>query len=300
MPLRSLFRPATLAAAALSLCAGASQAITLIGLTSANEIARIDTLTMADSRMAITGLSMAGERLVGLDTRPSDGRIYGISTANKIYTLDAMSGMATWRADLSAPVIVASRGYGIDFNPVADYNGATSLRLVSSSGDNFAINANTGVVGNMANKIATGYSAVAYTNSMPLMPPAPASTALYYIDSQSDMLRRAGGAFNTPTITDVGALGIDVLRANGFDIAGNGMAYAALTLDDVSLATGLYRIDLASGQASLLRQYQGTLGGLTVSAVPEPGTWAMLCAGLAWVGFSAWRRRAPAGVTTQA
>ena len=87
------------------------------------------------------GISI-GKEPVG--ARPSDGRIYGVSTANKIYTLDAMSGMATWRADLSAPVIVASRGYGIDFNPVADYNGASSLRLVSSSGDNFAINANTG------------------------------------------------------------------------------------------------------------------------------------------------------------
>jgi hypothetical protein len=37
------------------------------------------------------------------------------------------------------------------------------------------------------------------------------------------------------------------------------------------LSTGLYRIDLLNGQATLLRQYQGTLSGLTVSAVPEPG-----------------------------
>lgn len=288
-----LFRPATLAAAAaLLLGAGTSHAVTLIGLTSAHEIARIDTSTLADSRMAITGLSMAGERLVGLDTRPSDGLVYGVSTASKLYTVDAMTGLATWRADLSMPVVMASRGYGIDFNPVADYNGAPSLRLVSSSGDNFAINASSGAVGNAANTIAAGYSAVAYSNSQPLMPPAPSSTALYYIDSNSDMLRRASSAFNTPTITDVGALGIDVLKANGFDIGGDGMAYAALTLDDASLATGLYRIDLASGQAMLLGQYQGTLSGLTVSAVPEPGTWALLAGGLALVAARARRRSA--------
>ncbi len=231
MKLYSIIRPAVWAVATVPASTG-SHALMLVGLTSANEIARIDTMTMMDTRVVISGLSMGGEHLVGLDTRPSNGLIYGVSTANKLYTVDEDSGVATWRADLSAPILMASRGYGIDFNPVADYNDATSLRRVSSSGDNYAINATTGAVGNAANMIAAGYSAVAYANGKLLMPPAPASTALYYIDSTNDMLRRASGAFNTPAIVDVGALGIDVPKANGFDIAGNGTAYAALTLDD--------------------------------------------------------------------
>lgn len=288
-------RTATAAAAVgalLSLAAVGAQAVTLVGLTSANQIVRFNTAAMGmEMPMAITGLSMAGERLIGIDNRPGDGMIYGVSTANKIYTINEMTGAATWKANLSLPVINASRGYGIDFNPVADFNGATSLRLVSTSGENFAINANTGAVGNAANMIAAGYSAVAYTNSMTMPSMAPAGTALYYIDSSNDMLAMAGSAFNTPTIVGVGALGVDVLKANGFEITG-GMGYAALNVDGASLDTGLYSINLMTGAATMIGAYNGTLSGLTVSAVPEPQTYAMLLAGLAGLGFIA-RRRAP-------
>jgi hypothetical protein len=281
-----------LAGAVFALTAASAQAVTLVGLTSASEIVRFDPLAPdAGTRTAITGLA-DGERLVGIDTRPSNGLIYGVSTAQKIYTIDEMTGMASLVANLDVGVINASRGYGIDFNPVADYGGAASLRLVSTTGENFAVNASTGVVGNIGSNIGPGYSAVSYTNSVLLMPPAPASTALYYIDSNTDMLRMAATAFNAPVIMDVGALGVDVLKANGFEVLANGMAYAALTMDDVSLATGIFGINLATGAATMLAGYDGTLSGLTVSAVPEPGTTALLLAGLGVVALRARRRKA--------
>lgn len=278
-----------LGAAALLACAS-SQAVTLIGLNSQNQLSRIDTANIAGAmNMDITGL-MTGDRLVGIDTRPKDGKIYGVSLSNQVYTIDEMTGAASWVAALSAPVIQANLGYGIDFNPVADFGSAASLRLVSSAGDNFAINASTGVVGNAANKIAMDYTAVGYSNSMLMPAAAPASTALYYIDSNTDTLAMAPTAFNTPTITTVGALGVDVLKANGFEVLGNGMAYAALNVDaGTSLATGIYSIDLGTGAATLVGTYNGTLSGLTVSAVPEPGTYAMM--GLGLLGLAALRRR---------
>lgn len=286
------FTRAAVATAALTLATAGAQAITLVGLTSAHELARIDTGNIAGATTtAITGLA-AGDRLVGIDLRPGNALIYGISLSNKIYTVDVATGAATFVAALSAPVVQANLGYGIDFNPVADFSGAASLRFVSSAGGNFAVNASTGAVGNAANTVAAGYTAVAYTNSMPLPMAAPASTALYYIDSSTDTLARAASAFNTPTITTVGALGVDVLKANGFDIA-NGRGYAALNVDaGTSLATGIYGIDLATGNATLLGTYNGTLSGLTVSAVPEPQTYAMLLAGLVAVGAMARRRKA--------
>jgi hypothetical protein len=133
---------------------------------------------------------------------------------------------------------------------------------------------------------------VAYANSMPMPSAAPASTQLYYIDSATDTLAVANSAFNTPTITTVGSLGIDVLRANGFELLGNGQAFAALNVDaGTSLTTGIYGIDLASGEATLLGTYNGTLSGLTISAIPEPSSYALMLGGLGAVAFMARRRR---------
>ena len=285
------FARAHLAAACLATCSLGAQAVTLVGLTSANQITRIDTASIAAATTtAITGLA-PGDRFVGIDLRPKDSKVYGITLSSKLYTVDEMTGATTFVAALSSPVINAGQGYGIDFNPVADFGTGASLRLISSAGNNFAINAGTGVVGNLAGSIATGFSAVSYSNSKPLPMAAPASTTLYYINSSTDQLMMATSAFNAPTITTVGALGVDVLKANGFELLGNGMAFAALNADDgSSLVTGLYSINLGTGAATLIGQYNGTLSGLTVSAVPEPQTYAMMLAGLLAVGSLVRRR----------
>ena len=286
----SNFRTA-LATAALGLSALGAQAVTLVGLTSANQLARIDTANVAAATTtAITGLA-DGDRFVGIDLRPKNNMIYGVTLSSQLYTINETTGAATFVAALSMPVINASLGYGIDFNPVADFGSGASLRLVSSAGSNFAVNANTGVVGNAASNIGMGFTAVAYSNSMPLPAAAPPSTALYYIDSNTDTLSKASSAFNAPTITAVGALGVDALKANGFEILGDGRAFAALTLDaGSSLTTGLYDINLNTGAASLVGTYNGTLSGLTVSAVPEPQSLALMLAGLASMASLARRR----------
>lgn len=271
---------------------GVAQAAPLVGLTSSNELALIDTNNVAGaSRVAITGLA-AGDRLVGIDLRPGNNLIYGVSLSNQLYTVDPYSGAASFVAALSSAIVNPGLGYGIDFNPVADFGGGPSLRFVSSAGNNYAINANTGAVGNLTGMIAPGFTAVSYTNSVTLPSSVPPTTQLYYINAANDTLSVALGAFNTPTITPVGSLGNDVLQANGFEVLPGGSAFAALNVDaGTSLVTGIYGIDLNTGAANLLGTFNGTLSGLTSAPVPEPGTLALMSAGLLAMGAVARRRK---------
>jgi hypothetical protein len=277
--------------AAFGAFSASAGAVNLVGITSANELARIDTGNIAAaSRTAISGLD-AGDRFVGIDLRPADNKVYGITLSNRIYTVDAASGAASFVANLSDPIVNPMLGYGIDFNPSADFAGASSLRFTSSAGSNFAINPTTGVVGNAMSNIGAGNTAVTYSNAAILPTMAPASTELYYINSDTDMLSVALTGFNAPTIMTVGALGVDVLKANGFELLASGQAFAALNVDGgTSLVTGIYGIDLASGAATLIGDYNGTLSGLTLAPIPEPGSIAMMLAGLAALGFVGRRR----------
>lgn len=279
-----------MAGAALAVMAFGAQAVTLVGLNSQNQIATINTANIsAATNVSITGLA-AGDRFVGIDLRPGNNTIYGISLSNKIYTVNETTGAATFVTNLGTAVVSSSLGYGIDFNPLADFNNVASLRLISSAGDNYGINVTTGAVATQTS-IGTGFTGAGYSNSTPLPTVAPAAPTLYYLNSTTDSLMKATSSFNNPSIVSVGMLGFDVLKANGFEVLPNDTAYAALNLDDgSSLATGIYSISLTTGAATLVGTYNGTLSGLTVSAVPEPETYALMLAGLLAVGSLARRR----------
>ncbi len=298
-----------------------ANAASLVGLTTSNQLAFFDSTNVAASTLVgINGLS-GGERLVGIDLRPSNNTIYGVSDANNIYTLSStgqatfVAGLRTVSGDVSTPYSIRpSVGYGFDFNPVADFAGGASLRFINTAGDNLAINVNTGaavagVVGNTASNIGTGYSAAAYTNSTPNGPLG--STQLYYINSDTNTLnlhvplRDANGNvlatsnFNAPNIVTVGNLGlgegVDIVSADGFEIFSDSFAFAALTIVSGpgarDAATNLYSINLQNGQATLAGLFNGTLRGLTAapSAVPVPA--AAWLFGSALLGLAGFRRK---------
>lgn len=287
----------TALAAALGFTAHSAHAADFIGLTTGNQIGLISSADPGTASFtSISGLA-SNERILGIDLRPSNNMVYGVSSLNRLYTLDTATGAASFVAALNNAVINTGIAYGIDFNPVADINGAASLRFVSQTGGNYAINASTGAVGNLAGTIQNGITAVAYTNSDASRPAmAPASTALYYISTSSDSLMFAPGAFNAPTISSIGSLGLaaDVIGANGFEIDAMGRGWAALTLDNGD--SGLYMINLSTGGATLSGTLNANLRGLTsapfMAPVPEPETYALLLAGLGLIGTAARRRMA--------
>jgi hypothetical protein len=247
----------------------ASQALaeTIVALRDGNELVTFDSATPATTAAtAVTGL-MPGETLVGIDFRPANGALYGITDQGRIYTI-AVSGAATLASTSS--VVPAGTAFGVDFNPVAD-----RMRVVSDTDQNLRIDVTTGTAITDTsllfapadpNAAANPNAAAAgYTNSAAGV----VTTTLYVIDPGTDVLATQNPP-NNGTLNTVGGLGVDATASAGLDIsrAGN-TAYAALT---VGATTGLYRIDLATGAASSL----GTIGsgagvrGLAVAPPPAP------------------------------
>ena len=170
-----------------------SQAEILIGLSSpvstlTQSLVTFDSGTpSAASSIPITGM-VAGDRFVGIDRRPSEGRLYGLAVnsqfpVGRIYTFNEATGVATLRSTLVADPSdtdspfpyssMANVGFaGVDFSPAVD-----RLRVMSgggSTGANLRINVDTGAVQlDVAPSYRTGdvrstpnVSAIAYSNNV--------------------------------------------------------------------------------------------------------------------------------------
>lgn len=83
-----------------------------------------------------------GGNLIGIDFRPADGQLYGLTDRGDIYTIDLSSGSFGASAKVSTVTPRFSGGFGalVDFNPVAN-----ALRITGSNDQNIAVlNAATG------------------------------------------------------------------------------------------------------------------------------------------------------------
>jgi hypothetical protein len=171
----------TLAAFGMVAAAAPLQAATLLGLTADNALVRIDSETRrASAPVRITG---ADGRVMGIDQRPQDGRIYGVTDSGQIVTIDPANGRATQVSRLNTPFEHGGRAV-IDFNPMAN-----RLRVMGMSGVNLRVNVENGeAVRDGQLKFAPGtpfaeqaprVTAGAYTNSVT----GATATALYTIDT---------------------------------------------------------------------------------------------------------------------
>lgn len=234
------------------------------------------------SRRALTGLR-EGDRLVGIDYRVAKGQLFGLGRSGQLYRIDAASGAAT---PVGTPVAMpAGSEFGFDFNPTVD-----RIRVVSDQGFNLRLHPDTGaVVDGDANQPGVQFDGrLVYDSSDRMAGQVPRIVAAAYTYNKDNekittnyALDGAGGMLvhqgtkevvtpmvspNSGRLYSVGALGTGPFEQASFDISDvSNAAYAGIT---EAGRTRWYRIDLASGRASLV----GTVGGgeaITGSAI-EP------------------------------
>lgn len=269
----------------------------LIGLDNNNNLVSFDPNNLTSTRsVGVTGIT---GNLVGIDFRPRNGDLFGVTDANKVYTINPDTGVATLVLTPNAPPFTLNgTSFGFDFNPTPD-----AIRVVSDANQSTRLSPNTGGLAGTDTPLAYAATdlnagkdpnivAAAYTNSFAPSPDPTRRTTLFVIDSVLDTLATQGSmnflpgapspavSPNTGRLFTVGSLGIDFGPFGGFDIlSSNGVdtAFAAS-------GSSVYSINLSTGAATTLGTIDGgnvNIVGLAARSVPEPGTIGAL------IGFGA-------------
>jgi len=240
--------------------AGAAQAAPAVGLVNGTTLVMFDTETREVSGMMdVTGT----DGLAGIDVRPADKMLYGVTLSGEVVTIDTSSGEATVKSTLSEK-LPSYEGAIVDFNPVAD-----RLRLMGTDGTNHRVNVDDGMVtvdgslafeaGDMHEGETPAVVAAAYTNSLG----TPEETKMFDIDATIVALLQQVSP-NDGTLKAIGELGVDGGSTYGFDISStaewDNTAY--LLVDNV-----LHTVDLETGAAEVWGEIAGVDGMISDIAI---------------------------------
>ena len=249
----------SLAALTAALFSTAAIAETVAGLSGGNTLVWIDTAAMKVTKT----VEIKGAALVGMDVRPADKMLYGVTADGKIWTVDPSTGIATMKSQISE-ALPANAMITVDFNPVAD-----RMRLMGSDGTSLRINvddgkatvdgkhkyAETDAMKGKASMVTAG----AYSNSFA----GTKETALYNIDKAAGTLVKQAPP-NDGILNTIGALGVKLDGDIGFDISSDGKGGNTGWL----VAGGaLHTVDLMTGAAKAIGPIAGLKGGLKDIAV---------------------------------
>ncbi len=216
-----------------------------------------------------------GDRIVGIDYRVARGELYALGASGQLYRIDVAAAKAS-AVGSGITLPAGATEWGFDFNPTVD-----RIRVVNDRGVNLRLHPDTGAQvdgnadqpglqpdGNLAwdaadpragqplAVVAAGYT---YNKTNDKI------TTNYALDGAAGWLVHQGTkegvqpavSPNTGRIYGVGALGTGPFAHATFDISDvNNAAYAGLRKADEK-STRWYRIDLATGRATLV----GTVAG---------------------------------------
>jgi hypothetical protein len=242
--------------------ASAAQAAPAFALTGDNKLIAFDTDTRAVSKtVAVKGTDGA---LLGIDVRPNDGKLYGVTNSGAIYTIDTATGAATKVSQLDKKFEHGGRAL-VDFNPQAD-----RLRLIGLNGVSLRVDVDKGAVtvdgslkyepkdANGAKKPTVTMGA--YTNSMPKA----RGTELFNIDTALGVLVLQSPP-NDGVLQTRGATGVKFSAKANIDIFLNANEdNIAYVLDRGTL----YTVDLKTGKATKTGAVQGTAAAIDFAIQP--------------------------------
>ena len=227
----------------------------IIGLVDGKSIVTIDPA----SRKVASKVDVKGAGpLVGIDVRPADGMLYGLTADGTIVTIDVKTGQATMKSKMSETLKPGLSGT-VDFNPVAD-----RLRVMGSDGTSLRVNVDDGkatVDGSHKYKDGDANAgktpnvvAGAYTNSWK----GAKATTLYNNDAATGMLVTQAPP-NDGVLNTVGSLGMTVSGPVAFNIVSTGE-----DKNDGWLVAGgaLYSVDLKTGKTAMVGKIEGLSGNL--------------------------------------
>jgi hypothetical protein len=215
-------------------------------------------------RLTASGVS---GRLIGIDRRPADGKLYGVTPQGAIVTVDVKTGKWAKKSQISE-ALPKDATFSVDFNPVAD-----RMRILSSTGMSLRINVEDGkatVDGSLkyaeadANKgkqpmVVAG----AYSNSYA----GTKETALYDIDAGNGTFVRQAPP-NDGILNTIGNLAAKADGGFAFDIWSDGKGGNTGWL----LSGGvLHTVDIATGMTKSVGKIAGLKGKISDIAVLPAG-----------------------------
>lgn len=254
-------RFALLSTTALLLSTAAVAAAPAVGLVGDKTLVMFDTETLkVTGSQDVSGV----DRLVGIDLRPSNKSLVGVTPDNVVVTIDTKTGKASELSTMDKKLPMTDAPVIVDFNPMAD-----KLRYMTGT-TNHRVDVDTGAVtvdGSLAFEAkdmhageAPAIVAAAYINSFG----KPEKTAMYDIDSTIVAVIQQTSP-NDGTLGAIGKLGIDKPGDTyAFDIATD----ADMT-NTAWLVTGgtLYEVDLATGKATGKGEIEGAGGAIRDIAI---------------------------------
>ncbi|HVD33832.1 MAG TPA: DUF4394 domain-containing protein [Gemmatimonadales bacterium] len=197
-------------------------------------------------QVAITGL-LVGDRIVGIDFRPADGKLYGVGTDSRVYVVDSVTAVASPVGPTFTPALNGEH-FGVAIDPTTD-----EIRIQSAeSGQNLRLSPVTGAV--VATDAVLAYAAgdpnAARTPEIAAtaITTTPGAATTYGIDWFLDQLVIMPAA-SDGQVTTIGSTGVSTSPCAALDMGDDGVLYATMTINTINQ---LYTMNLGTGEATSL------------------------------------------------